>query len=185
MILDAKLAFSPANTPLSLVGAAGVAIVAPLIIDLLGNGPGTLVQNIWGISTLPGQPDAHGMATQRPELVVNIGTALVADTGTPTLTVELSGAPDDGAGSPGTYQVLEQGPPLSVAQGVAGQSCFRAPWVPPSVLNLRPRFLRMRFLLPSGTNFAAGTIAFAGVSTVRDDPFQLQVPRNYRVAGVA
>ena len=58
MILDAKLQFVAPGSPLSLIAAAGVDVVSPNIIDLLGNGVGTTVTNIYGNSALPGQADA-------------------------------------------------------------------------------------------------------------------------------
>jgi hypothetical protein len=185
MLLDSKLSFVPLGSPLSLVAAVGVDIVSPNVIDLLGGGAGTLVTNITGISAAPGQADAMGTPTERPELVVAIGTGLVNDTGTPTLRVELQGAPDNGSGSPGTYVTLGSSGAILAAQGTAGTIIARLPWLPPFPLNLRPRFLRLNFEIPAGTNFSAGTILYALVTTVRDDWFIAQQPRNYKVSGVA
>jgi len=185
MLIDSKLAFVPYGSPLSLVAAAGVDVLAPGVIDLLGNGAGTTVQNITGIATLPGQADAMGQGNMRPELVVAIGTALVADTGSPILQVELQAAPDNGSGSPGTYQVLGAGPLITAAQGIAGRQIARIPWLPPFPDNLRPRFLRLNFNILAGTNYSAGTIAYALVTQARDDYFAAQAARNYSVSGVA
>lgn len=185
MLLDSRLSFVALGSPLSLVAAAGVDIVAPNVIDLLGGGAGTLVTNITGIATLPGQADAMGSPSERPELVIAIGTALVNDTGTPTLRVELQGAPDNGSGSPGTYVTLGSSGAIATAQATAGAIIARLPWLPPFPLNLRPRFLRLNFEIPAGTNYSAGTILYALVTTVRDDWFIGQQPRNYRLSGVA
>lgn len=185
MLIDSKLAFVPYGSPLSLVAAAGVDIVSTNVIDLLGNGAGTTVQNITGNSTVPGQADGMGVGNVRPELVIAIGTALVNDTGTPTLTVQLQAAADNGSGSPGTYQVFWQSPAIVTAQAAAGTLIARIPWVPPFPVNLRPRFLRLNFEIPAGTNYSAGTIAYAMVTQTRDDVYQMQQPRNYAVAGVA
>lgn len=178
MITDAKLGFVFPNSPLSLVAAAGVDIpTSPY--DMLGNGPGTAVTNIYGNSTLPGQADAMGVGGERPELFVVIGTALVADTGTPTLNVQLQAAADDGSNNPSTYQVLGESGELTVAQCTANQIVARLPWLPPFPANLRPRFIRLNFAIPAGTNLSAGTIKAALVTTTRDDPFMLQQPANY------
>lgn len=184
MLVDAKVAFVPIGVPLSLVAAAGVDIVSPLVYDFLGSGVGTPVNNIYGNPALPGQADAMGVGPQRPELVVLIGTALVANTGTPLLTVELQAAPDNGANLEGTYQTLVRSGPVTVAQGVAGARIARFPWVPPFPVNLRPRFMRLNFEIPAGTNFSAGTIQYAGVTTTPDDLYQLQAARNYTALGV-
>jgi len=179
MITDSKENFVAPGSPLSIVAAAGVDIPSPGIIDFLGDGPGTPVTNHFGTSTLPGQADAQGVGGVRPELVVAIGTAATAGTSTPTLNVQLQGAPDDGSNNPGTWQTLGESGEFTVAQLVAGQVIARLPWLPPFPVNLRPRFLRLNFAVPAGTAFGAGTIAYATVTTVRDDPFQMQAARAY------
>lgn len=181
MITDAREQFVSPNTPLSLVAAAGVDVPSSQVVDLLGGGEGTLVTNYYGTSTLPGQADAHGVGKVRPELVVAIGTALVAGTSTPTVNVQLQGAPDNGSGSAGTWQTLGESGPITVAQGTAGRVIARLPYLPPFPTNLRPRFLRLNFEIPAGTAFSAGTIAYATVTTTRDDAFNLQAARAYTV----
>lgn len=176
---DALLDFVAPGSPVSLVAAAGVDIVAPRIIDMLGDGVGTTVRNITGNATLPGTPDAMGVGGPRPELNITIGTALVADAGAPTLNVQLQAAPDDGTGNPGTWQTLGESGEITVAQGTANTVIARLPWLPPFPVNLRPRFLRLNFAIPAATNFSAGTISQAIVTLVRDDVFQMQVPANY------
>ena len=88
MLTDSKLNFTSLTTPLSLVATAGTDVPTDPI-DLMGGGVGTAVTNIIGNATLPGQADAQGMGNMRPELVVAITTALVADTGSPTVQTEL------------------------------------------------------------------------------------------------
>lgn len=183
MLIDSKLSFVAPGAALSLVAAAGVDVPSTNVIDLLGNGVGTTVTNIYGNSTLPGQADAQGMGNMRPELVVAIGTAATAGTGTPTLNVQLQAAADNGSGSPGTYQTIVESGALTVAQLTAGQVIARIPWVPPFPANLRPRFLRLNFEIPAATAFGAGTIAFATVTQARDDLFHLQTPNNYVALG--
>lgn len=188
---DALLSFVPISGNLSLVAAAGVDVRATNVIDLLGLGvgvvaPDTLNGNpIIGNTTTFGQADAMGVGPARPELNVTIGTALVADTGTPTLNVQLQAAADDGTGNPGTYQTIGESGTLTVAQCTANTVIARLPWLPPFPENLRPRFLSLNFEIPAGTNFSAGTIASALVTTVRDDWFQRQAAKNYSVSGVA
>lgn len=188
MRTDALLAFVPIGTPLSLVAAAGVDVRAPNVIDLLGLGvgvvaPSTLTGNpiIGNVATF-GSPDAGGVGGIRPELNITVGTAAVADTGTPTLNVQLQAAQDDGTGNPGTYQTLGESGELSVAQLTASTVIARLPWLPPFPENFRPRFLSLNFAIPAGTNFSALTIASALVTTVRDDWFQRQAAKNYSVS---
>lgn len=177
---DALLAFVPIGTNLSLVAGAGIDVQSN-VIDLLGGGVGTPVTNIIGNAAQPGSPDAMGVGGMRPELNVTIGAPLAAGTGTPTLNVQLEGAADDGTNNPATWSVLGESGEISVAEGTADTVIARLPWLPPFPENLRPRFLRLNFAIPAGTDFSAGTIASALVTTVRDDWFNRQAARNYTV----
>lgn len=177
MITDALLAFVPADSPLSLVGAAGVDFQSN-VIDLMGPGVNTTIQNIFGNSAQPGQADAMGVGDPRPEISVIVGTAL-ATASAATVSVELQGAPDSGSGVPGTWQVFGATPFITAAQGAAGTQLCRLPFLPPFPFNERPRFLRLNFNIPSGVDFTAGTIASALVTTVRDDYFVKQQPNNF------
>lgn len=191
MITDALLSFVPIGGNLSLVAAAGVDVPSTNTIDLLGLGVGVVAPStssgnpiIGNVSTF-GSPDAMGVGGMRPELNVTIGTALVADTGAPTLNVQLQAAADDGTGNPSTWQTIGESGEISVAQGTANTVVARLPWLPPFPENLRPRFLRLNFAIPAATNFSAGTIASALVTVVRDDWFNRQAARNYDMSGVA
>lgn len=179
-ITDSPLAFVPIGAPLSLVAAAGVDVVSTNVIDLMGDGVGTTVTNIWGNSTLPFSPDARGVGRPVPLIDILIGTAFVNDTGTPTLTIEYQGAPDDGSGGAGTYETYRATGALATANLTAGQR-IRMEFVPPFPLNDRPRFLRLNFAIAAGTNYSAGTIAAAVVVTDRDDWFVGQQARNFTV----
>lgn len=179
MITDSKLNFVAPGSPLSLVAAAGVDVPSPGIVDLLGNGVGTLVTNITGTAAVPGQADAHGVGQVRPELVVAIGTAPTNGTSTPSLNVQLQGAPDDGTGNPGTWVTYGESGAMLIAALPAGRIVARLPWLPPFPANARPRFLRLNFEIPAGTAFGAGTIAYATVTTIRDDWFVGQAAKNY------
>lgn len=190
MRVDALLSLVPIGTPLSLVGGTGVDFATDPI-DFLGLGvgvvaPDTLSGNpIIGNTTVFGQADAQGVGGIRPELNVTVGTAATADTGTPTLNVQLQAAADDGTGNPSTYYTLGESGEIAVANLTANTVIARLPWLPPFPENLRPRFLRLNFAIPAGTNFATGTISSAIVTTVRDDWFQRQAARNYSLSGIA
>lgn len=176
-INDALASF--VSSSLSLVAAAGVDVPTNPI-DLFGDGVGVTVQNIWGNSTLPFSPDARGVGSPLPLIDILIGTTPVDSTGTPTLTVELQGAEDNGSGSPGSYQTYIATAALSTSQIPTGTR-IRMPFAPPFPINDRPRFLRLNFNIPAGTNYSAGTILSANVVFPRDDMFSLQQPRNYTV----
>lgn len=185
MILDSQLSFVPLNAPLSMVAGAGVSIPSTNVIDLLGLGVGVAPPpQIWGNTTVFGQPDAGGVGGLRPEMVVNIGASFVTGNAA-TLNVALQGAPDLGSGGnyqPGTWQTYEETGALTAAQLIATRTIMRMPWVPPFPENARPRFLRLLFQIPAATNFTAGTIQNAAVALVRDDFFFRQQPKNYSVA---
>jgi hypothetical protein len=179
MISDQGLAFVPAGAPLSLVGGAGVSFTSN-VIDLMGPGVGVNIQNYFGISAAPGQADALGVGDPVPDISVFVGTALATATSA-TLTIQYQAAPDDGTstGTPGTWQTIAQTAAYTAAQGAANTELCRLPMLPPVPFNLRPRFLRLNFSIPSGADFTAGTIASALVVATRDDYFSKQQPSNY------
>jgi hypothetical protein len=178
---DALLALVPIGAPLSLVGAAGVSIPSPNVIDLLGQGVGQAPANIIGNAALFGE-DA-GIGGIRPQLNVTVGTSLVTATAA-TLNAAIQGAADTGAGGnyqPGTWQTLEETGPLTAAQLVSGVLLARFDFPPAFPSNLRPRFIRLLFQIPTGTSFTAGTVASAIVTLVRDDQANKYQPNNYTV----
>ena len=182
MFTDALLNFIPPGAPLSLVGAAGVAIRSG-VIDLFGVGVGQPVPAVIGNVTLAGQAGAMGVGRQRLELFVAITTGLVTGTAA-TLNVALQGAPDTGAGggyNPGTWQTFEETGPMTAAQCPIGTIIMRLPWVPPFPANQRPRFLSLLFQVPAATDFTAGA-AIATVTPDRYDPFNKYAANNYVVA---
>lgn len=190
MIPDALVAFVPIGGNLSLVAGAGVPI-ASNVIDLLGNGVGVAPVNIYGNTTVFGQPGGSGIGKVRPELNVTVGTALAAAAGT-TLKAALQGAPDPGAAgnytpATGDWQDFASQDNITVAQGAANTVILRVPYLPPFPANMRPRFLRLLFspqlngLTPGGL-FTAGTIASALVVWGRDDQANKFAARNYSVA---
>jgi hypothetical protein len=183
MITDRLLAFVPIGAPLSMVAGAGVSVPSG-VIDLLGIGVGVAPTSIIGTPATFGAPDAMGVGGLRPELVVAVGTAFVTATAA-TLNLALQGAPDTGVGGgflPGTWQTLEETGPLTAAQLTANTVIMRLPWVPPFPFNERPRYLRLLGQMPAATDFTAGTIGYAVVSTVRDDLFNLQAAGNFVVS---
>jgi hypothetical protein len=183
MITDGLLNFLALGSNQSLVAAAGTSIQIGNIIDLLGEGVGVAPSSIIGNVTNFGAPDAMGVGGARPELVVTIGTAATTATAA-TLDLALQGAPDLGAPTyqPGTWVDFETTGPMAVANLTAGQVIMRLPWVPPFPPGTRPRYLRLLAIIPAATDFTAGTINSALVTTVRDDYFAKYAANNFVVS---
>ena len=179
MFIDALTGFVQPGAPLSLVAGAGVAIQSD-VYDILGNGVGTAPVNVIGTASLFGAD--MGVGGLQPELVVSIGTALVTGSAA-TLNVQLQAAPDTTPShQPGTWQTIMESGTITAAQGTAGAYVFRTKFPPVFPANLRPRYYRLNFVTPSGTDFTAGTIAYAIISVVRDDySIGLIQPSNYVV----
>ena len=181
MRLDSSLSFVPLGAPLSLIGAAGVAINSG-IIDLLGVGVGNAPPSIIGNVALFGEDVGVGDGFLIPKLIVSIGTALVTGTAA-TLVVALQMAPDTATTyQPGTWQTLIASPAITAAQGTTGAIVAGFDWPPVFPSTLRPRYARLSFIVPAATDFTAGTIAFATVTSVRDLFSNKQAANNYVVA---
>lgn len=179
MRLDALLSLVP--TPLSIVGATGATFASQNIIDLLGLGAGNAPSNIIGNATLFGEDIGVGDGFAIPKLLVTVGTAFVTG-GSATLNAQLQAAPDTAVTyQPGTWQTIVETGTLTAAQLTAGQVIARFDVPPAFPANLNPRYLRMLFVTPSGQQFSAGTIGFAGVTLVRDDQAHKFATRNYTV----
>jgi hypothetical protein len=184
MRLDSSLAFVPVGAALSLVGGTGISIASTNTIDLLGQGVGTAPVNIFGTPSTFGAPDAMGGDGLHPVLEIATGTAFTTSNSC-TLNVALQAAADQGsAGSyqPSTWYTLGETGAIAVANLTANTVIGRLPWLPPFPANLRPRFLRLYFQVPSTGSFTAGTIAFALPTFVRDDQFNKYAAKNYTVA---
>lgn len=182
MILDSKLNFVTPGSPLSLVGADGVAIPSSITIDILGSGVGTAPANIIGNVTLFGED--VGIGVIRPLIQVNIGTGLTTGNAA-TLNIAYQGAVDTGVGGgylPGTWQTFEETGPLTAAQLTAGTVAARLDFAAAFPQFTRVRYLRLLFSPATSTHFTAGTIASAIVTMDRDDPANKNAANNYVVA---
>jgi hypothetical protein len=181
MRLDAQLAFVPLGAPLSIVAGAGVAVPSTNTIDILGAGVGVAPPSIFGTATLFGAD--WGIGTFRPEIEMTVGTAFTT-ANSATLNVQLQAAPDAGTPTyqPGTWQTIGETGTITAAQLTANAQIARLPFLPIFPITTRPRFYRLNFVPAAGTNFTAGTIAFALVTVIRDDLSQKFQPKNYVVA---
>lgn len=154
---DALLTFVSSANPLSLVSGAGIAIpTQPL--DLLGVGAGLAPPNIIGNATLFGTD--HGVGAHMLELVCRIGTA-VTTSNSATLNVQWQFAPDAGTPTyqPGTWSTVVESGPIAVANLTASTRVLAVKFPQMFPFSTRPRFMRLNFVVPAGTNFTAGTIS--------------------------
>jgi hypothetical protein len=192
MMLDAGVPpfIAPSGPAQSMVAAAGVAVVFNNIIDLLGYGVGqapaaSIIGNALG--GVWGQDD--GLSLWKLDIQINVGTAF-ATSNAATADFYLEGAPDTGTAGgyqPGTWEAFATTGPKAAAELVAatpaGLGVFRMAWPPAPPLTLRPRFMRMRMVVPTGTNFTAGTISGAFMVPGRDDlQSAMRAASNYIVA---
>ena len=167
MILDATLTLSSGQVITVTAPSAG-------IIDLAGVGAGNAPPDIFGVQNpLWGQDIGIGDGVSPPVLDVIVGTAFSGNNG--TLQVSLQYALDAGTPTyqPGTWRDVLMTPAIAIAQLTAGTKIaeMTMPPRPPIFGGGFPRFIRLNFVVGSGP-FTAGTIAFAGVNTGRDDvPF--------------
>lgn len=175
---DALLAFIPIGAPLSVVGGTGVNFQSQ-VIDLMGVGVGIAPPNIIGTRSLFGTD--FGIGDDRPLLDIVTGTAL-ATSNSATLNVQLQGAPDTASTyQPGTWQTFIETGTLTAAQCGATTRIGRFD-IPAAFPELTlPRYLRLNFAVPASTNFTAGTIAFAIVTTIRDDYAVASAAKNFTV----
>jgi hypothetical protein len=185
MLYDSQFAFVPYGAPLSCVGAGGASF-ASTVIDLLGEGVGVAPESIIGSETALFGTDlgnaSSGIAV--PKLMMATGAAFVTANAC-TLSVAFELAPDTGAAGnyqPGAWQAVLNQDNLTAAQLAAGTVFGRFDWPPVFPASLRPRFSRLLFTTPAGLSFTAGTVAYAFVTTARDDQANRQAARNYTVA---
>lgn len=169
MRTDASISLIPIGGNLSMVAGAGASIPSTNVIDLMGSGVGTPPPNIIGNTTLFGTD--FGIGAIKTQLAVATGVAFTTGNAA-TLNIEFQGAPDTGAGGnyqPGTWQTFVETGPMTAAQLAAGTVIARFDWPPAFPVNEKPRYMRLLFVIASGTAFTAGTIAYAIPVDVRDD----------------
>jgi hypothetical protein len=183
MLIDALVSFLPVGSPpLSLVAAAGVAVVAPNVIDVIGQGVGQAPGNIIGNTTLFGAD--MGIGKEKLQIQANIGTAVTTSDAC-TVNMQLQGAPDTGATGgylPGTWQTFAETGALTAAQ-LTANTILRLDWPVqfPPTLAYKPRFYRVVFAVPATLLLTAGTVTAVFPTFVRDDYAIKNQPNNYAV----
>jgi hypothetical protein len=167
MIIDGSLLFTGTSN-----GATG-GITASATTDAPTTGT-QVASNIIDLGVVNGIPYSSGGGGARdigvgdnPALKF-LATVAVAFAGGTSLQLELSGAPDNGSGSPGTYTAMWLSPAVALADLDLGQQIgnIDVPRVIPG--QPLPRFLRLRFI-SSGT-FTAGQVSAAIVLNRMDQP---------------
>lgn len=177
MLIDRLVSFVSVDSPLSLVAGAGVAIASD-VIDLIGNGVGTVPPNIIGTAAVFGTD--LGIGELKAQIEVLIKTGLVTANGA-TLTTSFQLAADDPTTHlPVTWTTIIDQPAVAVANLGLGKRVARFDYPPVIPETLRPRYARLLFSPGAGANFTAGAIV-APVTMQRDDWAEAQQPRNYSV----
>jgi hypothetical protein len=162
------------NTMLSLNQAVTVTAASTFTYDTAGLGVGQPVGNIFGTSaTSFGNDIGIGDGVSPPNLLCVVGTTFVGGT---SIQVQLQAAVDtSNTGTPGTWDTIAEQTAYPTAILTSGTKIaeFTVPTRYPG--QGFPRFYRLNYLVV-GT-YTAGTIAYAGLITGRDD--QPAYPVNY------
>lgn len=183
MRLDATCTFVPLTAPINM--AQGTAFtVASSVVDLLGSGVGTAPPNIIGNASVFGEDIGIGGGFLMPKLICLTGTAFTT-ANSATLNIALQGAVDQGSGGsyqPGTWITATETGTMTAAQLTAAIAVARFDWPPAFPAGTLPRYLRLNFTVAASTAFTAGTIAFAGLTSDRDDQSNKYAAGNFTVA---
>lgn len=161
MILDAYLEFDPAGTSVAI--AAGTQASAN-VIDLHGAGLIPVLANGQGARDM-GIGDDPAL-----KFVVQVDTAFASAASTGTISASIQGAPDNGAGAPGTYTTYLTGPALVIPAAGARLLQVDMPRPPDGIAF--PRFLRLLYTVAVQT-MTAGKVN-AHLVLDRDDQAQLK-----------
>lgn len=171
MLLDAQLTLD--NGSSLVVAAPGQPSAG--VIDLLGIGVGVAPTSFFGVqNAVFGEDIGIGDGVSPPNILCVVGTAFATASGA-TLRVQLQESVDSGAAgvppySPNAWQTIMQSPDYTAAQLTPGTKIAEFTIPPRNPGQAFPRFFRLFYYLAvAGSSFTAGTIAFAGVITGRDD----------------
>lgn len=139
MILDKLLTFSGGlnNSDSALDSPTTGTQVATNIIDLGVTS---------GVPSSANGGGARDIGTgDRPSLKLSALVTTAFASGT-SLQLELSGAPDNGSGAPGSYTVMWTGPAIAEASLLAGMQLANIDVPRPAPTQPLPRFLRLRYI---------------------------------------
>lgn len=140
------------------------------LLDFGGTGVGNAPANYFGVSNaIFGIDYGIGDGVSPPNLTCVVGTAFTA-AGAGTLQVQLQESIDSGAPgyTPANWLTIVETPPLALAQLTAGMQIAEFTLPPRAPGQALARFFRLNYVVATGP-MTAGTIAFAGLATGRDD----------------
>lgn len=166
MFLDSQLILD-SNTSLALVAGS---YPSANVIDFLGMGVGTAPANYFGVqNTVWGEDIGIGDGASPPNILCVVGTAFAGGT---SVNVQLQESVDSGPTgappySPNAWTTIAETGVLLDAVLTAGQKIAEFTIPPRAPGQAFPRFFRLQYVT-AGTH-TAGTIAFAGILTGRDD----------------
>lgn len=157
MFVDTSLAFASYTTPVAITATKDSSVV-----DLTGAGVGNAPAMIGGdgANTAIGFDIGQGDGMAIPYLYLTVTTAFVSAANA-QMTVTLSGAPDSGTYTEGTYTAYYVSPTFSAATLIAKQQLIVP--VPPRPLSGQPgtalpRFYKLTYTVSSST-FSAGAVS--------------------------
>lgn len=160
MILDRLLRFSNGQTLVQAVGTVAST-------DVVDFGLGTSTDPQIPTPAQGGGVRDMGIGDKPAlKLLVQLLTALTSG-GAGTLQVHLQGAPDDGAGAPGSFVTYWSSPIYTLAQGVAGARLLDIDFPRPPQGQPVPRFFRLLYQVATA-DLTGGTV-WAGIVPDRDD----------------
>ena len=163
MILDSQLTLSSNQSRAVVAGSTP----SDGIIDFMGAGVGTAPVNYFGIqNAVAGEDIGIGDGASPPNLVCIVGTPFAGGT---DLNVQLQESVDSGAPgyTPSSWLTIAETGTLADALLTAGQKIAEFTIPPRKPGQAFPRFFRLNYVT-TGTH-TAGTIAYAGIATGRDD----------------
>jgi hypothetical protein len=172
MIIDALLQFDAAANLALAVGTYN----STNIIDLHIVGGGLPVLGNVGARDI-------GIGDDPAMKVHSVVKATFTSGGAGTLVVNLQGAPDSGAGTPGTWTTFASSPTYALATLVAGARLLEIDMPRPPAGVSFPRFLRMTYVI-GGATMTAGTVESELVLDRFDQPEQANAVLGGYPAGI-
>lgn len=170
MILDATLGLSSNQAITVTAPSTGIIDLTGLGVGMVANSTNLIFGETTGQATVPGYDAGIGDGVSPPVLICIVGTAFTA-AGAATLQPQLQAAIDDGTGNPSTWDTIAEQDAYAKTLLTAGKQIaeFTLPHRYPG--QGFPRFYRINYVVATGP-FTAGTIAYAGINTGRDNtPF--------------
>lgn len=168
MFIDQELKLSNAQ-------AITVSAASTNLYDVTGAGAGNVPNMVFGTTGLAGADMGLGDSAMRPTAYFTVGTTFTA-AGAATLQIQIQAAPDNGAGSPGTYTTIVETSAFAKALLVAGAN-LQIPLPPITLGEALPRFYRFNYLVATGP-MTAGSLTGA-ILLNAPSQINVQYPANF------